>query len=100
MTTKEILQKARALVEAGWMQGASFDAKSGCYCASGAICAAANLSEIVFICENRTCTEARSKFATSNKLAGIGIVPWNDAPGRTKDEVLAAFDKAIEACNV
>lgn len=26
-----------------------------------------------------------------------GIVPWNDAPGRTKEEVLAAYDRAIAA---
>jgi len=30
----------------------------------------------------------------------FGIPAWNDAPERTKDDVLKAFDKAIEACGV
>ena len=28
-------------------------------------------------------------------IGGGLIPPWNDTPGRTKDEVLAAFDRAI-----
>jgi hypothetical protein len=29
------------------------------------------------------------------RVVGVNVVEWNDAPGRTKEEVLAAFDKAI-----
>ena len=33
----------------------------------------------------------------SSAVGGQSIVPWNDAPERTHPEVLAAFDRAIEA---
>lgn len=34
----------------------------------------------------------------ANVPPGEGIPDWNDAPERTHEEVLAAFDKAIEEC--
>lgn len=99
MTPKEILIEAKRLLETkGWCQGAyakrlhgeialNFigDPTVAAYCSSGAICEAQKPS---------MAEDAAYYFI---KAIGGGPIPrWNDTPGRTKEEVLAAFDKAIE----
>lgn len=97
MSTKEYLTKASNLLnEKGWTQGAMAKDINGqsvysespyavCYCAAGAIFATVppNKSRSELVNLVRDAVNARS------------LVEWNDLPGRTKEEVLAAFDKAI-----
>ena len=90
MVTKAILREARKLVAAGWTQGRFVREIGGqkCYCAEGAIMEAAySVGAAWWLAAGALC-----KAAASRSLAN-----WNDAPERTKDEVLAAFDKAIGA---
>ena len=86
MTTKEILIEARKLVEKGWYQGRDI---VGCVCATDAIMTACRSG-------GGSPTEAFYHLRRANNIPiYIGIIGWNDAPGRTQAEVLAAFDKAI-----
>lgn len=99
MNTKEILTKARELIEAGWIQGnyrliTDVDGRIG-YCVLGAL---REVFEPYNGPETAEMTEAvelvRIK-ATGTKWGSLSV--WNDAPGRAKEEVLAVLDKAIEA---
>lgn len=97
-TTKEILVAARALIaEKGWCTGVMArdanghavgeqDSNAACYCVLGAL-TAANGDEIP--------NSVYVAFAYAN--GAESIVDWNDVKGRTKEEVLEAFDKAIAA---
>jgi hypothetical protein len=95
----EKLVEARKLIERGWTRKVYARTKSGkettltrksatCFCAMGAI--------------GRVFDDDDPNFYTPGMrflAAAIGTDPiyeWNDAPGRTQAEVLAAFDKAIE----
>jgi len=89
------LQGARDLLaESGWTQGKMasdglwevpyYSPKATCYCASGA----------VFRVASREVAYAALTLLETG--AGTGaIVPWNDESGRTKAEVIQAFDLAI-----
>lgn len=98
MSVKEGLIKARAKVEEGWCQGAAARDKGGLavaatssdatrFCILGAI-NAARLDNGVSVIGELYC--ALKCEAGESSLAG-----FNDAPGRTQEEVLALFDKAI-----
>lgn len=104
MSVKKILQKARKLIAKGWTQGAfarndrgwsvgnnSPDAQ--CFCAVGAIRTAAGWDGNAPMGEYREALSA-VRAATGSRLP---IPSWNDNAKRTKEDVLAAFDKAIEA---
>lgn len=85
-----VLEGARELVRAGWVQGISIrtDSKGqACYCASAAIAkfAGANLLAYLWAC---------TRFRDANYTAGV--VHFNDATGRTLEEMIVAFDAAIE----
>lgn len=83
MTVHETLCKARNLIDRhGWCQH-SF-ARGGMYCTLGAIKAVAKL--------DYQCREVLLSVLKVESVAN-----WNDAPGRTKQEVLDAFDRAIAA---
>lgn len=60
------------------------------YCARGAVFAAATRLS------SRTDTRVRALNAVSSSIDGLNVIRWNDAPGRKKREVLAAFDDAIK----
>lgn len=102
MTPREVLLKAAALVERGWCQGhyalddhgnpALVEDDASCFCAEGAIIAAGR-------------TDSGSDFMETVRVLGraIGvheskIIAWNDAPGRTQAEVVAALRAAAETC--
>lgn len=97
MSNADILKAAKhILTEGTWVQGdhlACAGGDCGCYCAATAIGEAINLAGI------KRCMDIHPAFGIFKNAAGIpltdGIGGWNDAPERTKDEVLAAFDKAI-----
>lgn len=83
------LRSARALVQAGWVQGEAFVLCGAggvgrpvevhrAYCAWGAL---------------RACNASEEFFQRA--IDRISIPAWNDAYDRTKAQVLAAFDRAI-----
>lgn len=105
MTPQEVLIEARRLIaEKGWTQevysrdvcGRSslteeFDGNPVCFCADGAIRRATHMHQARI--------EARAvlgKVVGARGVSGFEVWRWNDEPGRTKEEVLAAFDRAIE----
>jgi hypothetical protein len=100
-TTKDILIEARELIAKGWTQGANArdlqgkivdesDEAAVCFCVYGAISRAE--------CCDGYSGSARDLFADAN---GVYLIDaWNDAPERTKPEVLAAFQKAIDSLEV
>lgn len=95
----ECLYAAQAAVQKGWTQGAMARNSKGmdvsvhqniacCFCALGAIQKFADPTS------RMTAVHA---FIEANKLRNIegAIGIWNDEPGRRKDQVIHAFDKAI-----
>lgn len=103
-TALDVLCEAREiLVEKGWTQGCcARDARGKncdigskaavCYCAVGAISHVSDYSEPTRPFK-QACIALRRVI---NIKQGMSIGSWNDAPERTKEEVIAAFDKAIE----
>lgn len=97
MTTIEVLKQARARIEKGWTQGVfarDFNDKAillrdasdkACsWCLSGAIYAASGSF-------HEGATKLLQKVTRTQNLA-----TYNDAANRTKSQVLAVIDKAIE----
>lgn len=86
--TVKVLKDARKLLakRGGWVQGHYQSGKCG-HCAMGALIAAAG--------KNLRARDTEDS-ALRNAIACHYVVVWNDMPGRTKREVLAAFDKAIK----
>jgi hypothetical protein len=85
MTDIELMKAARALVAKGWCQRVSRDGDR--YCVWGAIEAVTSTS-----------LEADRLYGAFRDygIKGKSITVWNDARGRTQEQVLAAFDRAIE----
>jgi hypothetical protein len=80
----EKLRRAKALVAEGWVQGDSqkrIDGKMH-YCAIGAMRTITHRSYAM-----------QELFRMANNIEFISV--WNDVPGRTKRQVLSAFNKAI-----
>ena len=94
MTLVEQLRAARALVDSPrrwWQFGGHNSGEHDCTCAGLA------LTQIADDAGDRE-RRAREFFArTVGLTSGPDIFDWNDAPERTHADVLAAFDKAIEA---
>jgi len=88
MTTAQVLRKAKGLIRKhGWVQRVFGNSETG-YCVMGAIRRASPALGV----------GGRDAFANAlpSHMRGIvGPTAWNDAPRRTKAEVLRAFDKAI-----
>ena len=88
MTTLEVLEAARALVARGWCQGEYRD----CYgkvCAFGAIIYSFPMGDPAWHDAAKAANDAMTA------IVGGHVTAWNDAPGRTQEEVLAAFDQAV-----
>lgn len=101
MSAAEVLRKARALLtpEGAWTQGdyardaigrevGYLDPAATCFCTVGAVSAAASALGL-----NRRLGIDRLQ----EVLKWPHLPSWNDLPGRTQAEVLAAFDAAIAA---
>lgn len=105
MTTLEILQKARGLIEKGWTQGeiargkdnerrSEYDSEAICWCMVGSIfCASGPLDDYLIPNPERK----KAFLAIESAVGRLNLAAWNDESGRTQSEVLQAFDKAIEA---
>lgn len=92
------LREARKLIERGWCQDAyaldangdeirENDPSAVCWCASGALLVDLNHPDPIV---------HRARMMFRRAIKNDFIPGWNDRPGRTQAEVLAAFDKAIE----
>jgi hypothetical protein len=96
MTPHEALVAARALIadERNWIKGdydREVDGRT-CYCADGALLAASwrpDLTYGVYDLARRT--------LALHARGGEGIIYFNDHPMTTHADVLAMFDRAIEA---
>ena len=95
-TIKQILIEAKAKIEQGWCQKTDAKDKFGnfvsadsyaavCWCSEGAIISVVGLNN-----------QAEDTMDILRFITNCGIVKWNDAPERTKEEVLELFDKAID----
>jgi hypothetical protein len=93
MTTKEVLIKARKLIEKpeAWCQGnyRHFNANGDAvrWCPKG------SLMEIT--CRLSVVSFSDALGTLERALGAPKVAVWNDTPGRTHDEVLALFDRAI-----
>ena len=96
---KEVLVKARSKIEQGWCQGASARGRGGrtdVACADDAAREWCALGAILAVCGPGPEYQFVDAFMVNAGVQHITV--WNDRPGRTQAEVLAAFDRAIEAC--
>ena len=88
-----VLEKARARIARGWVQGE-------CEALDGRVCIGGAYILLGFAETGRWPgwgTEGHQAYAEALGFSGTPeMVAWNDAPGRTKAEVLARFDAAIE----
>jgi hypothetical protein len=90
-TTAKILNDAADLIDAnGWCQG-EYRSLGGCYCASGAIEAAAPRTFIGY--------ETNSRYAGSyafmtTEIKETNVATWNDHKDRTVDQVTTALRNA------
>jgi hypothetical protein len=107
--TKEIIKLARELVAQGWTQKAwardaagngvsTFNDKAVSFCAIGAICAA---SERLYP-ESPPMMYQEARIALHNAVYDItkdgghySVMEYNDAKGRTREEMVALFDYAL-----
>lgn len=87
MTPQDVLLQARdIIIKHGWVQDYLGGPHDG-YCISGALLA-------VLGCDRALRTEARE--AVEFVLDWENIVCYNDAPGRTKKEILGLLEKAAK----
>lgn len=92
-TVKEVLIAAKWMLEhVGWIQGKYME--KGADGNPIAFCASEALNRV--IPTNRDLRD-RAQYLLSLHMDGGSIIGFNDDLGRTKEQVLAAFDKAIEA---
>lgn len=96
MTTLQLLRKARALVERGWIQHHSYEGEA---MQPTSVCLVAATSFAAW--DQRWLPENIEAETVADELIATAIgtddaVGWNDTEGRTQAEVLAAIDRAIE----
>jgi hypothetical protein len=115
MKPSEILKKARDLIiNKGWTQGeyardggkvpVSYDSKwAESFCALGSLYsvideAQGGIGTIHFLAPFQPLCSPHSSIHYLQTVIGhdFTIVHWNDMPGRTKEQVIDAFDEAIE----
>lgn len=92
MSIADTLRAGKANIEArGWCQG---DGKVFDPLRRYGFCVGSSLGPVTF--DNPEMTKVCDMFKIANGISLLsGLGDWNDAPERTKEEVLAAFDKAI-----
>lgn len=103
LTTKQVLIGARALVAAGWTQevyatdehGTNVDPLSSSACRFCCLGAIARVMEIADVGNGQLADDVPATVSLE-KAAGRNIPSFNDALGRTKEQVLAVFDQAID----
>jgi hypothetical protein len=118
MNTVDALTQARVLIETGWCQGSAAKTGDGRECFAHSehacqFCPTGAVTRVTWPWEpdddpelweaNNLAWEALAKairneygWDMSEHLPWSVIQDWNDEPGRTKEEVLEMFDRAIE----
>jgi len=101
MSDYDILVQAKKLIEdRDWCQGAYSIGQNGknrkylyeIFPNDVKFCVVGALSQV----QNTQCeANIHHIFCEANNLGTWTIIQWNDADGRTKEEVLTAFDRAI-----
>jgi hypothetical protein len=106
------LRAARECIERGWVQGILYDAMHENHCVVGALRVACGTPARVnpLQAEDPFLIQSLERFSASlpsyyrrkyGKLGCLGVVArWNDSHTRTKEQVLAQFDKLIQPVNV
>lgn len=98
-TTAQVLQEARALIEAGWCQGPFYRLEQGAeqYCAIGAVRRVVGTDYETFGYVRHDPAEAALSLVARRISHGTFCcaIAYNDARGRTKEQVLALFDRAL-----
>lgn len=87
------LGRARDRVEKGWCQRFLFKGEK--CCSIGALIKAKALSAEMRIRGQNLVAEA-ARESLPYKQGWVNIVVWNDSKGRTKEEVVCVFNKAIQ----
>jgi hypothetical protein len=106
-TLETLIRARQILAEDGWCQGVLWDHR-GRVCAIGALLKGGGLpweddrrsilpALGVLIEANQLPPEDDPRLPTPEARLQISVVRWNNAAGRTKEEVLDAFDRAIES---
>jgi hypothetical protein len=91
VTASDLLHRAADLLEEfGWRQLHVGSKSQGAFCALGAT----NEARRDLNASKETWREARK--ILSQELGGLPVATWNDAPERSKVEVVAALRKAAE----
>ena len=86
----DILTKAAAICEAGWVQGKYHE--DGCFCMFGAIAIAAGDKQ-----DDIDMPKAGPAVrAVEAAVGNIALETWNDAKGRTQAEVVAMLRRVAE----
>lgn len=97
----EILQRIRAKVSKYWIKGSYARDVRGNSVASGAdsACKWCLVGAVASECSEESIATRHALTHAINKIIGTGwsIEAWNDAKGRTKEEVLDVIDKVILA---
>jgi hypothetical protein len=103
MTAHEVLTRARArLIEggpAGWCQESGWRRVRDDggwheqFCALGRLCEMSSADSDVFYSEVLPARKAALAVLTS--IVGMPLPRWNDTPGRTYDDVVALYDRAV-----
>ena len=94
----EILNAAASLLEkqGAWTQGSFYKMTDDgpCMCAMGAIAIAGGLSWDAVLNHPATKYLAEQVSGVRSGFPNVFVAPWNDAPGRTQSEVVAALRDA------
>lgn len=103
MNVIQILRRARALVNYGWLRGTYYRSADCKFCLAGAIGAANHgVTAQQFKDDSWYKPTIPSFKVPSGAMKALGfrdestLINWNDKEGRTKDEVLGRLDKAIQ----
>lgn len=111
MSTLETLKAAReVLVTRGWTQGEFYDCETDGFCAEGAVAEAlvpgywpswyrtgTTPDALEELWDERRAEMYAAMDALKAAIDGGRVVPWFNDHAASVDEVLALFDKAIEA---
>jgi hypothetical protein len=97
VTDAEIIAKAAELLRVnGWVQG-RYGHEGGAHCGSGALAEATRLlGAASYSSAYQKVVQTINEQYPSIK-PGCSIIPFNDKHGRTKEEVLAVFEKAAQS---
>jgi hypothetical protein len=107
LLAQEMLHEARALVARGWCQGATGEDDDGNAIEpwSSAARRWSTVGALVAVwADRRRASHDRDDAIAAFQRANLALLAavdgqfrsWNDAPGRTREHVVTAFDRAIE----